>query len=174
MAAALFLLGTMNDMTAPSVSLEDKTLWQVKCLPVTPWQALRAKLRMHLLLSGVPMLFCAGCMAVVLDAEPAARILLAAFGAASVALTALAGLFLNVNMPNLTWTTETVPIKQSAPVVIAVFGGMAYAGLLAGPWFLWKPDPTLYLALILAVTVLLCVALWFWLKTKGAKKYAAM
>lgn len=174
LAAALFLLCSMNDMTAPSVSLEGRTLWQVKCLPVTPWQCLRAKLRMHLLLSGVPTLFCAVCMAIALDADPAIRVLLVAFAAASVVLTALAGLFLNLNLPNLTWTSEMVPIKQSAAVAVALFGGMGWAGLIAGLWFLLKPDPTLYLSLTLALTVLLSALLWFWLKTKGAEKYAAL
>ena len=40
----------MNDMTAPSVSLEGKSLWLMQSLPVTPWQVLRAKLTMQLLL----------------------------------------------------------------------------------------------------------------------------
>ena len=36
---------------------------------------------------------------------------------------ALAGLFLGVKIPTLTWANEIMPIKQGAPVVIALFGG---------------------------------------------------
>ena len=45
-------------MAAPSVSLEGKNLWLLQSLPVKPWQALRAKLTVQLLLTGIPALFC--------------------------------------------------------------------------------------------------------------------
>lgn len=54
LSAALCLLASMNDMAAPSVSLEGRQLWLAQSLPVTPWQVLRAKLDMQLLLTGVP------------------------------------------------------------------------------------------------------------------------
>ena len=47
-------------------------------------------------------------------------------------LSALAALALGLKMPNLTWTNEITPIKQSACVAIALFGGWAYALLLGG------------------------------------------
>ena len=53
LCAAVCLLASGNDMTAPSVSLEGKTLWLLRSLPVTPWQTLRAKLSMQLLLTGI-------------------------------------------------------------------------------------------------------------------------
>ena len=43
---------------------------------------------------------------------------------------ALAGLFLGVKIPTLTWTNEIMPIKQGVPVVIALFGGFGYIMLL--------------------------------------------
>ena len=43
---------------------------------------------------------------------------------------ALAGLFLGVKTPTLTWTNEIMPIKQGAPVVIALFGGFGYIMLM--------------------------------------------
>ena len=41
-------------MAAPSVSLEGKSLWLLQSLPVTPWQVLRAKLSVQLLLTSAP------------------------------------------------------------------------------------------------------------------------
>ena len=41
MCAAVCLLASMNDMAAPSVSLEGKNLWLAQSLPVVPWQAAR-------------------------------------------------------------------------------------------------------------------------------------
>ena len=89
-------------------------------------------------------------------------------------LVALSGLALGVAMPNLSWTNETVPIKQSAPVFIVLFGGMGYGGLLAILYFVLKPDPTLYLGLAVLVTAALSAFLYFWLKTKGVAKFAAL
>ena len=55
LCAALCLIGSMNDMTASSVSLEGKNLWLAQSLPVTAWQLLRAKLLVQLLVTGIPM-----------------------------------------------------------------------------------------------------------------------
>ena len=54
-------LASMNFMTAPSVSLEGKSLWLLQSLPVEPWRIFRAKIRMQLLLTGLPMLLCIVC-----------------------------------------------------------------------------------------------------------------
>ena len=81
LSAALCLLASMNDMAAPSVSLEGRQLWLAQSLPVTPWQVLRAKLEMQLLLTGVPVLFCALCAVIVLPG-----------GAAEMALAVIAAL----------------------------------------------------------------------------------
>lgn len=49
-------LVSMNFMTAPSVSLEGKSLWLLQSLPLEPWRIFRAKIRMQLLLTGLPLL----------------------------------------------------------------------------------------------------------------------
>lgn len=53
---AVCAAASMNDLTAPSISLEGKNLWIVRSLPVTSWQILRAKLRMHVILTLIPAL----------------------------------------------------------------------------------------------------------------------
>ena len=62
LCAVVCMLASMNDTAAPSVSLEGKTIWLVQSLPVTPWQVLRAKLGVQLLLTFVPALFCFVCL----------------------------------------------------------------------------------------------------------------
>lgn len=76
MCAAVCLLASMNDMAAPAVSLEGRNLWLVQSLPVVPWQALRAKLDVQLVLTGVPVLFCALCMVIVLPGSALEKALL--------------------------------------------------------------------------------------------------
>ena len=64
LCALVCLLASMNLMAAPSVSLEGRTLWLVQSLPVRPWQVLRAKLQLQLVLTAVPALIAAVCAAV--------------------------------------------------------------------------------------------------------------
>ena len=61
--AAMGMLAAMNDMAAPSVSLEGKNLWIIRSMPVPTRTVLCAKGAVQLLLSGVPMLFAAVCTA---------------------------------------------------------------------------------------------------------------
>lgn len=120
----------MNDMAAPSVSLEGKNLWIVQSLPADAWKALCAKLSVQILMTGIPVLFCAVCMTIILQAEPLLVILLILLPLLYTVFSALFGLYLGLKMPNLTWTNEIAPIKQSMCVTIALFGGWGYTAVL--------------------------------------------
>lgn len=74
LAFVLCLLSAMNDTTAPSVSLEGKQLWLAQSLPVSPWQVLRAKLRLQLLITIPPMLLCLVCLLAVYPGPPGAAV----------------------------------------------------------------------------------------------------
>ena len=176
LCAAVCTLASMNDMAAPSVSLEGKNLWLAQSLPVTAWQVLRAKLRMQLLLTGIPALFCLLCIALVYPCTAAELMLAVLVSLLYALLSALAGLFLGLKMPNLTWTREITPIKQSGCVLLALFGGWLYALLLGGGYLLagWQLGFTLYMILWAAATLLLCVVLLRWLKKQGAAIFAAL
>ena len=103
--------------------------------------------------------------------------LLAAAGSLlSVLLLALFGLTMGLKMPNLTWTNELAPIKQSMNIMIALFGGWFYALALGGLflWRGWRIGANAYLIIALAVTAAASAALWVWLKKKGTKIYETL
>ena len=86
------------------------------------------------------------------------------------------GLFLGLKMPNLNWTSEITPIKQSAGVMIALFSGFGYTVLLCAGYMLlngWKLGFVGYMSLFGAVTLALCAVLYFWLKKRGCNLFAA-
>ena len=176
LCTGICMVAAMNDMAAPSVSLEGRNLWLAQSMPIPPWQVLQAKLSVQLLLTGIPALFCCVCLQIVCPASPVERVLLMLVPLLYVLLSALFGLFLGVKMPNLTWTNELVPIKQSASVMIALLGGWAYGVALAGLYlaFAWRLGLTLYLALFALVTAVGCVVLYRWLKTRGAELFASL
>ena len=168
-------IASMNDMATPSVSLEGKNLWLAQSLPLTPWQVLRAKLKVQLALTAIPALVPLVCMAFVLPLTPALPLIFVT-ALSYIAFSACLGLTLGVMRANLTWTNELAPIKQSLAVTIAMFGGWAYALLLAGLYLLlgWRIGAAVYLALFSAATIAAALALLKWLKTKGAQRLAAL
>ncbi len=176
LCAAVCTLFSMNDMAAPSVSLEGKSLWLAQSLPVTAWQVLRAKLRMHLLLTAVPAAVLAVCILLVCPFPAAQTVLMLAVAAAFLVLSTLLGLFLGLKMPNLHWTSEITPIKQGGAVALALLSGLVYAALLAGLYFLfgWRLGFAAYMAAFLVVTLAVAAALYVWIKKKGCAVFAAL
>lgn len=176
LSAALCLLASMNDMAAPSVSLEGKSLWLAQSLPVTPWQVLRAKLDTQLLLTGVPMLFCSLCAVITLPGGAAEMALAVVVALLYTLLSALAALALGLRLPNLTWTNEITPIKQGGCVMLALFANWFYAIALGGLYFLCGRylSAAAYLALAAAITAVVCALLLRWVKQRGTRIFAAL
>ena len=176
LCAAVCLLASMNDMAAPSVSLEGRQLWLAQSLPVTPWQVLHAKLDTQLLLTGVPMLFCALCAVITLPGGAAEMALAVVVALLYTLLSALAALALGLRLPNLTWTNETTPIKQSGCVMLALFANWFYAIALGGLYFLCGRylSAAAYLALAAAITAVVCALLLRWVKQRGTRIFAAL
>ena len=165
LCAALCTLVGMNDMAAPSVSLEGKSLWLAQSLPVTS---------LHLLLTAIPAALCGICVAVVSPAGAAQTALALVVAALFTVLSALLCLFLGLKMPNLHWTSEITPIKQGGAVALALLGGVVYAALLAAGFFLigWRIGYMAFMAAFAVVTLAACVLLLRWLKTKGCTVFA--
>ena len=176
LCAMLCLLSSMNNMAAPSVSLEGKSLWLLQSLPVPASTVLRAKLTMQLLLTEPPMLFAALCAALSLREALPLRLLLLVTPMVYAVFSAVFCTALGVGMPILSWTRELVPIKQSGAVAIAVFGSWGVM-ILMGVLYLALGETIGATAYLLAWTVLLALAALLglrWLDTKGAAIFARL
>ena len=170
-------LVSMNFMAAPSISLEGKSLWLIQSLPVNPWKLFQTKIRMQLILTGFPLFLCIVCTAIVYSLSPLQLLVIVLFAVSYTLLSALSGLLLGVKMPTLTWTNEIMPIKQSAPVVIILFGGMGYTVLLFSGFLLlpgWMLGFTGYIACVTVVNVILCSCDYFWLRRIGTARLAEL
>ena len=170
-------LASMNLMVVPSISLEGKNLWLMQSLPVNPWKLFQAKIRMQLLLTALPLLLCIVCAAIVYPLSPIYLSVIVLFAASYMLLSALSGLMLGVKMPTLTWTNELMPIKQSAPVVITLFGGIGYTVLLFAGFLLlpgWRLGFIGYMACFIGVNVILSVCNYLWLRKTGTTRFAEL
>lgn len=175
--AALGFMVSMTCITAPSISLEGKTLWILQALPLTSAQILKAKLRFHcklvLPVSGLSGLI----LAVALGCSPVGIILSCAVPVLLGFLCGLLGLLFNLLMPRFDWISEAYPCKQSMPVMLTMlimWGVMLLLGLLYG--FLLSqyllPEP--YLLICCGALLLLCFVLYRHLLTWGAKRFQAL
>ncbi|MBR5098806.1 MAG: hypothetical protein IK091_06270, partial [Spirochaetales bacterium] len=170
LAGAVGMASATVMISAPSVSLEGKSLWIVQTLPVSCTQVLKAKLLNHLLFTLGPGLLLAISSLVAFRAGFAEWILVLVLTTALIVLQGEFGLFLNLKRPNLNWTNETMVVKQSMAVTIAMFGGWILATLIIlSAIFLSAAVGGLLLAgLWIIVIGNLAVLLYCWLGKKGS------
>ena len=175
-AAAVCLMLSMNDMTAPSVSLEGKSLWIVGSLPVRARDVLMAKLQLQLVVTAPSLLIADICGIVGLRTSAAESVMILLVTFIFMLFQALFGLFLGLKMPNLSWTSEIAPIKQSGSVTITLLGGMAIAAVTCGVYFVIG-DITggmLYLAIVSVVFAAADIILYRWIVSRGAKIFSEL
>ena len=172
-ALCLCLLAGSNDISTPSVSLEGKSLWIAQSLPIDPWQALRAKLRMHLLITELPLVVCAVCVAAVSGAALPEIVMMLVTPMVYVVLSAAFGLFMGLKRPNLNWTSEVAPIKQGLAVFLSMFVGWLVAVALGFLYYalMARVGAVAFLLTVTALFAVLALVLVRWLKTSGAKIY---
>ena len=176
-AAAVAFLGSMCDYTAPSISLEGKHFWVVRTVPVPTKEIFIAKIKVHLMLSILPAVIFAVTAAVITEMTVLFAVLTSLTAVIFAVFSAVFGIFANLLFPNLNWTNEVVPIKQSASVTISIFGTWAIV-LGFGLLYYYVLDeilaPAVYLAICLLIIVAATVVLFGWIKTKGVKKFETL
>ena len=174
--SAVCAVASMNDMAAPSVSLEGKNLWLIQSLPVTPWQVLRAKLLVQLILTAAPVAFCILCVCAVYPISAGEVSFIIAYPLIFTVFSALSCLTLGLKMANLTWTSEITPIKQSGAVGLALITGPVYSIIVGGGYFLfgYLIGFPIYMGAWEIITAALCAFLYAWLKKKGTAVFTEL
>ena len=180
LCVGICLMCTAIDPAAPSVSLEGRTLWIARSMPVTPRQVLMAKLRLQFLLGAVPMVFALICAAAVLavntDVSPGTLILFIIFPLLFELFISCWDLVWGVRFANTEWTNEIYAIKQSLPVFLGLFGGWGIASAAAGIYFLAQLflSGTVCLLILSALFAAASAGMLSWLRGEGAKCFAEL
>lgn len=173
---AICLLTSMDCVSAPSISLEGKNIWVLQSLPVRSSDVFKAKLKLHLVVNVVPAIICFLTACLFLQQGIVLSLLEAFFIVGFVLLCGLSGLVLNLLSPNLTWTNESIPVKQGASVVISIFGSwgvligfaimyVLLGSLMGAEWFL-------VLCLVFVMTA--NGGLLYFLRTKGKQIFHSL
>ena len=128
----LLFCATLSPTTCCSISMEGKSLWISKTLPVPAKKWLRAKLLLNLLLVGPSLLLTITLLAIFYRSclSPLAIVGLYLLPPAALLFTTVTGLLVNVRMPLFSWKSDTEVVKQSGAVLIMIlicFGLVAAA-----------------------------------------------
>lgn len=170
------LLLSMNQISAPSVSLEGSSIWILQSFPVDAREVLNAKKNLHIYLNTPGAILATAVLGVVVKADFSTIIFMILLSLEYVLFFGSFGLFLNLKNPNLTWTNENVPVKQSTAVMIGLFGGWGISVLIAGGAYLLidKIDTSYYIFGCAIVLILLTRFLNRWIDTKGAEIFRSL
>lgn len=175
-ALTLCFLASTNAISAPSVSLEGKSIWILQSYPVEAHKPLFAKEQMHIILNGIPAVLGAITMDIICYVPWYNMILTLLFVLSFISLMGSLGVMSNLRHPNLNWTNENVPIKQSVSVLICMFGGWVLIGILAVVFLIsaFFLPPYIFLSIISLFFIGLCVLINKWIRTKGATIFATL
>ena len=174
---ALCFLNATDVISAPSISLESKTLWLLKSLPVPAWRILMAKVYLHLVIALPPTLIASACCCAALPFPPAGAAMVVLIPALTCVFGALLGVAVNLRYPKFDYINETAVIKNSMSVTVTLFGSwalLAAAALLYGLALHRVMGMTAYLYICAALLAALCAALYLSLRRSGARRFAEL
>ncbi len=161
--------------TACSVSLEGKSLWLIKSLPVAPRDWLMPKLWLNLQLFAPFAVIDSLVLAWLFRARGMALAVLLLMPLLMGAFCALLGLIVNCRFPRFDWTSEAKVAKNSSGVLVAVIASMVlcYGGMALALYFP-QGDGMTVPALFTAALALACAALYALLRARAERWVANM
>jgi ABC-2 type transport system permease protein len=161
----------MSSTTASSISLEGKNLWIIKSLPVKPETIFMGKMMLGLAVT-LPIGIISSFLVYIgiglnFFEWFVIFILVIAYGF----LSSVLGLFMNLLFPKIEFKSPTEVVKQSASVGLTILAGMLLAVLpmIISP--IVNVNVNLFILLVSGVYALLTYMIWFFVKTKGVKKF---
>jgi len=158
--------------TAASISMEGKSLWIIKSLPISAKSIFISKIAVNLSVAA-PALLDALIIGIILKYDLIQIFYLITTTIVIAIFISLLGLVVNLKFPNFNWTTEAIVVKQSASSMIAAFSGMGIAGIL----FLLVtviPSANLPYLIFLGLMVIANIALYRILITWGSKQFTKL
>jgi ABC-2 type transport system permease protein len=174
-ALLMFLTGS-NELTAPAISLEGRSIWILQSMPVDPFKVLWSKIKLHLVMTLPPAVLVMAAVFVVIRPRPALMLLIVLVTVLNILFDAVFGLLVNLRLPHLEWNDEITAIKQSGAAILSLLGNWALLFVLAVIYAIIgrKLGPVIYLLLAAIVLAAVCAGMLVWLKKKGAAKFAVL
>ena len=151
-------MASMGSTTASSISMEGKSLWIIKSLPVSARDWFAAKLKVTLVLAIPSILISATLVAIGLKMSLVDTLWMFLLPLAYIFAFGVLGLWVNIRMPRLDWVSEAEAIKQGGATMVSVFVGMG-AGFAPAIVAAVTGSP---LVAPIAFAVLILFTIWMW------------
>ena len=169
--AAIFLIG-MIYFTSATISIEGKTLWILRSLPMSSKDILVSKLKVHIYSTLPVSVLLWIAINVACYVNWAFVIYSFLIIAVYTLLTANIGMIENLRHPILDWTDEAVAVKSGMSVLFTMFINMAIVFLpLLLIIVLSAIDLWITLAIWLVIAGALAGASYAWIVTRGVKRF---
>ena len=177
--SSLAMCCTMNDVTAPSISLEGKTLWILKSTPIKPMTIFVGKAVLSPIVSLPGVIFTAIVSAIFLNLNSLDVFFIILTPILACLFSGFLGVCINLKIPRFDWSAEITVIKQSLSVIITLLVSM----LLTSIPFVFAIIPAAYLDYFSAVwSYGLCIGYFilligleiFYLMTDGKKIFNSL
>lgn len=159
--------------TAPSISLEGKNLWILKSSPSDAGTILLAKLCVQLTIA-IPLLIIDSIiLSLVLHFSFISFLWLCLIPIVMSVLGGFIGLIANLRYHRFDFYSDIQVVKNSASVIISMFGMWLVIGVFAGIYMLCRSMVPfdVFAAFVLAVLIVLTVAAGRYVFTKGKKQF---
>lgn len=170
-AVILAFIASSNMITASSVSLEGENLWILKSAPVKTEEIFTAKLLLQIVLTCIPATIATVVVCSLLQIPFLLSLLVWLCVVVTACVCSALGLIVNLKLPNLTWTSEIVAVKQSLSVLVAMFTSWGLCALIIAGHFTIGAlmGATLYLTFAFGVYAAIFGFMLVWLGARGTK-----
>lgn len=164
-------------ISTPSVSLEGKSIWILKSMPLTGKQILSGKLRFHCRMVAPVSAAAALVLSVTYGCSLVETLLTVLFIGLLALLCGLLGLITGLKWVRLDYLSEAYPCKQSIsiPITMFVIMGVPIAlGLIYGFGLADILSPVFFLAACVVILLGLCLGLYRAMITWGVRKWDSL
>lgn len=159
-------------ITAPSISLEGKSLWIIKSLPLKVESILWSKILLNFTLTIPALIINTVIVAFAFSMNLQAVLAVFAVSVMYCIISPVIGLLVNLYFPKLEWTTQIAVVKQSASVLVTMLISFVMLGIPIALFVLIKPSNTnLFMEIFSLVLLIVAFVLIKALKTVGVRKF---
>jgi len=170
----LCICTSLNIISASSISLEAKTMWIVKSLPMDTGNVLMSKAFCHFLVSAGGVIVASVISSVAIKANAAETAAMILLPVALSALTSVADVLINLHMPKFDWINEVACVKQSGSVLLSMLVNLGVAVIPIILYFLLFSkimEVGVFLFIAAAFFAVVTAALIIRLKTAGVRMF---
>lgn len=125
-AASLFIIA-FNFISFPSISLEGKSLWILKSMPVKAYNIFIEKIQIHAIFNALPAVIFLLFFGICVQESVVTIVLMIITVTAFSYLTGYFGMVIGIKRANLNWTNIAIPIKQNLGGLFCILFSMGFA-----------------------------------------------